>query len=60
MIIKKSLNVKDIEELVNRELNNINKVLKNKKIKGIFSPTVYINTVKQVFDRYGLNAKYTL
>ena len=29
-----------------------------KKIKGIFSPRVYINTIKQVFDKYGINANY--
>lgn len=61
IIIKKSLNVKKAEELIEKELS---KILKDKnstgkkKIKGIFSPKVYINTVKQVFDKYGLSAEY--
>lgn len=61
LVIKKSLNVKKTEELIEKELCKINNTKLNvkKKIKGIFSSRVYINTVKQVFDRYGLNAEYT-
>ena len=61
IVIKKSLNVKKTEELINKELDKLtsNKKNKRKKIKGIFSPKVYINTIKQIFDKYGLNAKYT-
>lgn len=63
-VIKKSLNVKKTDELVNKELLKLcsdsqkkhNK--KDKKIKGIFSPRIYVNTVKQVFDKYGIKAKY--
>ncbi|MHC6181538.1 nucleoid occlusion protein [Clostridium sp. JNZ X4-2] len=62
-VVKKNLNVKKTEELINRELDKIisskAKKSKTKKIKGIFSPKVYINTVKQIFDKYGLNANYT-
>ncbi len=62
IVIKKSLNVKDTEELINRELIKISSdtVSKDgkKRIKGIFSPKVYINTIKQVFDKYGISAKY--
>ncbi|AWI07483.1 nucleoid occlusion protein [Clostridium drakei] len=61
-VIKKSLNVKSTEILVEKQLSKLepNKGKDSKKkIKGIFSPRVYINTVKQVFDRYGLNAKYS-
>lgn len=61
IVIKKQLNVKNTEELIEKELSKITKD-KNKagkkKIKGIFSPKVYINTVKQVFDKYGLDAQY--
>jgi ParB family chromosome partitioning protein len=61
IVIKKSLNVKKTEELIEKELSkttkNKNNSTKN-KIKGIFSPRVYINTVKQVFDKYGLSAEY--
>lgn len=62
VVIKKSLNVKSTEILVEKQLSKLepNKGrYGKKKIKGIFSPRVYINTVKQVFDKYGLNAKYS-
>ncbi|MBP2033998.1 ParB family chromosome partitioning protein [Clostridium algifaecis] len=62
VILKKSLNVKRTEELIEKELEKINNNSSNKKrkkIKGIFSPKVYINTVKQVFNKYGLKAKYS-
>lgn len=62
IVLKRALNVKKTEELIEKELEKItqNEVGRGKKrIKGIFSPKVYINTVKQVFDKYGLNAKYT-
>lgn len=62
MVIKRSLNVKKTEELIEKELSKIIKDKNDstkKRIKGIFSPRVYINTVKQVFDKYGLNAEYT-
>ncbi|MCH5138584.1 nucleoid occlusion protein [Clostridiaceae bacterium UIB06] len=61
IIIKRSLNVKKTEELIEKELSKITKDKNNKgkkRIKGIFSPKVYINTVKQVFDKYGLSAEY--
>jgi ParB family chromosome partitioning protein len=61
IIIKKSLNVKKTEELIEKELSKIVKdknTTGKKRIKGIFSPKVYINTVKQVFDKYGLSAEY--
>lgn len=61
-VIEKELNVKKTEELVDKELF----LLENaeiaadgkKKIKGIFAPKVYINTIKQVFDKYGISANY--
>jgi ParB family chromosome partitioning protein len=61
-VIKKSLNVKNTEDLIERELSKLSDDKGEnvkKKIKGIFSPRVYINTVKQVFDKYGLNAQYS-
>lgn len=65
-VIKNSLNVKKTEELIEKEIINLTTQEtaagtvgeSKKKIKGIFSPRVYINTVKQVFDKYGLNARY--
>ncbi|KYH34114.1 nucleoid occlusion protein [Clostridium tepidiprofundi DSM 19306] len=61
-IIDKSLNVKKTEELIDKLLLNESKkeiaADGKKKIKGIFSPRVYMNTIKQVFDKYGIDAKY--
>lgn len=62
-VIKKGLNVKSTEELIEKELliaatkNGIPKT--TRKIKGIFSPRIYINTVKQIFDKYSINANYS-
>lgn len=62
IVIEKQLNVKATEELIDRELlklmhSDVSKDGK-KKIKGIFSPTIYVNTIKQVFDKFGINANY--
>lgn len=61
-VIKNGLNVKKTEELIQREIEKINNVDKaadgKKRIKGAFSPAIYVNTVKQVFDKFGVNAKY--
>lgn len=61
-VIKNSLNVKKTEELINKELlkiageelNSKNK----KKIKGIFAPRIYVNSIKQVFDKFKIPAEY--
>lgn len=62
VVIKKKLNVKDTEQLINKEILKLSsKDLASdgkKRIKGIFSPKVYVNTVKQVFDKFGINASY--
>lgn len=62
IVIEKQLNVKATEELIDRELLKLmhSEVAKDgkKKIKGIFSPTIYVNTIKQVFDKFGINANY--
>ncbi|SHE87740.1 nucleoid occlusion protein [Clostridium fallax] len=61
-VIKQGLNVKRTEELVNKELLKIaGKELTNngkKKITGIFSPKIYINSIKQVFDKFKIPAEY--
>lgn len=63
VIITKNLNVKKAEELIENELLKLThqEVAADgkKRIKGIFSPKVYINTVRQVFDKYGITAQYT-
>jgi ParB family chromosome partitioning protein len=62
VMISQGLNVKKTEELIERELLKISNADKSadgkKRIKGIFSSKVYINTIKQVFDKYGINANY--
>lgn len=62
-IIAKNLNVKKTEELIEKELLKLThqEVAADgrKRIKGIFSPKVYINTVRQVFDKYGIEAQYS-
>lgn len=62
IVIEKKLNVKKTEELIEKQLSEENnKEIASdgkKRIKGIFSPVVYVNTVKQVFDKYGVKASY--
>lgn len=61
-VIKNSLNVKKTEELINKELlklagkslNNKNK----KNIKAVFPAKLYVNTIKQVFDKFNIPANY--
>lgn len=61
-VIEKKLNVKETEKYIESELNK--KAAKEvaadgkKKIKGIFSPKLYINTIKEVFDKFGVDAEY--
>ncbi|WP_035293144.1 nucleoid occlusion protein [Clostridium sp. KNHs214] len=61
-VVSKSLNVKKTEEIVERELLKLcsQEVAADgkKRIKGIFSPRIYVNTIKQVFDKYGIKANY--
>lgn len=62
IIIDKKLNVKETEKLIERDLSK--EVVKEvaadgkRKIKGIFSPKLYINTIREVFDKFGVNAEY--
>ena len=61
IVIKKNLNVKNTEELIDKELLKVmakNKNNSKSKIKGVFSPKVYVNTIKQVFSKYGIEASY--
>lgn len=61
-VIEKKLNVKETEKLIEREIskNTLKEVAADgrKKIKGIFSPKLYINTIREVFDKFGVNAEY--
>lgn len=62
VIIEKSLNVKKSEELIEKELmkkaSEELAAAKKKRIKVVFSPRIYINTIKQVFDKYGIDANF--
>lgn len=60
-VIKHSLNVKKTEELINKELLKIaGEQLKerSKKLKNVFPSKLYVNTIKQVFDKVNIPAEY--
>lgn len=60
-VIKNKLNVKNTEDLINKELlkaagNNAKK--SGRSIKSVFPAKMYVNTIKQVFDKFSIPAKY--
>ncbi|MDZ4907197.1 nucleoid occlusion protein, partial [Clostridium perfringens] len=61
-VVKNSLNVKATEEAVNKELLKLaGEELNNKekkKIKSVFPAKLYVNTIKQVFDKFNIPAEY--
>lgn len=62
IVIKDGLNVKNTEELINKELlklagEQLNKKNK-KKVKTVFPAKLYINTIKNVFDKCNIPAEY--
>jgi len=63
-VVKNSLNVKATESIVEKYAPAGNPKEKEpgsgkNKLKGIFSPKVYINTVRQVFDKFAPTAEYS-
>lgn len=61
-VVKKGLNVKGTEELINKELlklagEELNSKGK-KKILGVFPTKIYVNSIKQVFDKFKIPAEY--
>lgn len=62
LIIKDGLNVKKTEEIINKELLKLagEQLQKNgkKKITGVFSSRIYVNSIKQVFDKFKIPAQY--
>lgn len=63
-IIKDKITVKRTEELINKELlklagKELNKKDKS-KVKSIFPAKLYVNTVKQVFDKFNIPANYKM
>lgn len=64
VIIKDSLNVKKTEEFINKVLlklvgDDLNGKKDIKNIKGIFPTKIYINSIKQIFDKFKIPARYT-
>lgn len=63
-VIKGSLNVRQTEELINKELLKLaGKELNGKskkKITTVFPAKLYVNTIKQVFDKFNIPAKYKM
>jgi ParB family transcriptional regulator, chromosome partitioning protein len=63
LVITRSLTVSKTEQLIEEEILKLTKqeiaADVKRRIKGVFSPRVYINTVKQVFDKAGIEAIYT-
>ncbi|MDU5107602.1 MULTISPECIES: nucleoid occlusion protein [unclassified Clostridium] len=61
-IVKNSLNVKATEELINKELLKIaGEELSNKdkkRVKSVFPAKLYVNTIRQVFDKFNIPAEY--
>ncbi|WP_143318198.1 nucleoid occlusion protein [Clostridium sp. HBUAS56017] len=61
-VITKGLNVKKTEELINKELLKLaGKQLsgkEKKKVKSVFPAKLYVNTIKQVFDKFNIPAAY--
>lgn len=61
-VIKNSLNVKATEEAVNKELLKLaGEELNNKekkRVKSVFPAKLYVNTIKQVFDKFNIPAEY--
>lgn len=63
-VIKDNLNVRQTEELINKELlkaagKELNGKSK-KKITSVFPAKLYVNTIKQVFDKFNIPAKYKM
>lgn len=61
-VVKNKLNVKQTEELINKELLKLSGKQLNgkdkKNIKAVFPAKLYVNTIKQVFDKFNIPAKY--
>ena len=61
-VIKDGLNVKKTEELINNELLKLaSEELKNKRkrnVKGVLPAKLYVNTIKQVLEKFDIPAEY--
>ena len=60
-VIKNSLNVKKTEELINSELLKLaGEQMKKRKGKGVLPGKLYVNTIKQVLNKFNIPAEYKL
>ena len=60
-VIKDSLNVKKTEELINTELLKLaGEQMKKRKGKGVLPGKLYVNTIKQVLNKFNIPAEYKL
>lgn len=62
-VVKEGLNVKKTEELINKILlkiagEDLNVKEDKKKILGSFPTKVYVNSIKQIFDKFKIPASY--
>lgn len=59
-VVKKELNVKKTEELIEQKLNNLESNKEKKtKYKWSINPRIITNTLKQIMDKNGIEATYT-
>ena len=62
-VIKDGLNVKKTEELINKELLKLEgesrKKKSNQNIRRALPAKLYVNTIKQVFQKFSIPAEYT-
>ena len=60
-VIANSLNVKKTEELINTELLKLaGEQMKKRKGKGVLPGKLYVNTIKQVLNKFNIPAEYKL
>lgn len=60
-VIVNSLNVKKTEELINTELLKLaGEQMKKRKGKGVLPGKLYVNTIKQVLNKFNIPAEYKL
>lgn len=59
-VIKNGLNVKKTEELINSELLQKASEERKSKRRGVMPGKLYVNTIKQVFDKFDISADYKL
>lgn len=62
-VVKRNLNVKKTEEIIEKELSKNSKDLQNKsdsknKMKWAINPRIITNTIKQIMSKNGINAEY--